>query len=417
MQVVVVGSGGREHALAHALARTAAVTVIPGNHGMSQGETNFPIKVTLTPGPDVYAKVLATEADLFVIGPEKPLVDGLADRLREQGKLVFGPGVDGAQLENSKAWMKRLVSSVRVPTADFVVCDGENRDEAKDFIRRYQGNVAVKTSYLAAGKGSLEFYDDVAGAIADLEEKLKRGAVIVEERLEGTEFSFFAVCDGTKAVPFGSAQDYKKMGDDNRGLNTGGIGAFSPTTGANGSDIMNRFIDPTMAALKATEGIDYRGVLYLGGILTADGPKLLEYNIRMGDPEAQVVLPRLSPDCDLAQLLYQAAGGRLRTLPVFTHSCAVTVVLCSAGYPGELKQQDKIIHWPRQVDQIPGVTVYAADVDRNANNFLVNHGGRVLSVTATAPSMKEAHDRAYEAAKLINWPGCQYRKTIALEVI
>jgi phosphoribosylamine--glycine ligase len=402
MRVCVVGSGGREHALAHVLGRTANVVVTPGNPGIPGSAATPPDEV---------------DADLFVVGPEAPLVDGLADRLRAAGRLVFGPGADGARLEGSKAWMKDLLASAAVPTARY----GSFADEAAalEFLRTLPGPWVVKTDGLAAGKGVLvaerldEAEHDVRAKLAGESFGDAGRTVVIEEGMSGPELSMLAICDGARAVPLAPAQDFKRVGDGDTGPNTGGMGAYSPVAFA-GHDVvatvMDRFVEPTLAELQR-RGIDYRGVLYAGLMLTPDGPRLLEYNVRFGDPEAQVVLPRLTGD--LTELLATAAGGDLRRSPepAFGDDACVTVVLASEGYPGEPRRGDVI----EGIDaaEANGATVFAAGVGRDGAGRLVTAGGRVLAVTGTGATVPAARHRTYAAAGCVSWPGMHYRSDIA----
>jgi phosphoribosylamine--glycine ligase len=402
MRVCVVGSGGREHALAHVLGRTADVVVTPGNPGIPNS--------VATLAEDI-------EADLFVVGPEAPLVDGMADRLRATGRLVFGPGADGARLEGSKAWMKDLLAGAAVPTARY----GSFADEvaALDFLRSLPGPWVVKTDGLAAGKGVLvtgrldEAVEDVRAKLAGESFGDAGRTVVIEEGLTGPELSVLAICDGTRAVPLAPAQDFKRVGDGDAGPNTGGMGAYSPVPFA-GDDIvgevMDRFVEPTLAELRS-RGIDYRGVLYAGLMLTPQGPRLLEYNVRFGDPEAQVVLPRLTTD--LAELLAAAAGGDLRRSPgpAFGAAACVTVVLASEGYPGKPRSGDVIGGIDAATAQ--GATVFAAGVARDDEDRLVTAGGRVLAVTGTGATVADARRHAYAAAGCVSWRGMHYRTDIA----
>ena len=403
MRVCVVGSGGREHALRDALARTAGerVVVTPGNPGIPGSTSQPPEEV---------------EADLYVIGPEAPLVDGLADRLRMRGKLVFGPGADGARLEGSKAWMKQVLADAGVPSARYGTFT--NVGPAVEFLKSLPGPFVVKTDGLAAGKGVLvtESLDEAA---EDVGEKLSGIAfgeagrtVVIEEGLSGPELSILAVCDGKRAVPLAPAQDFKRVGDGDTGPNTGGMGAYSPVPVA-GPDvvdaIMDRAVEPTLAALRA-HGIDYRGVLYAGLMLTPEGPKVLEYNVRFGDPEAQVVLPRFAGD--LVELLAQAAAGQLQSEAAWFHEAAVTVVLASEGYPTSPRTGD-VIEGIDDASALPGVTVFCAGVARDEAGRLVTGGGRALDVTATGPTVAEARRRAYAAVDRIHWPGMHHRTDIA----
>ena len=401
MNVCVVGSGGREHALAHVLGRSAEVVVTPGNPGI-------PGSVP-TPPADV-------DADLVVIGPEAPLVDGLADELRAKGRLVFGPGAAGARLERSKAWMKQLVTAAGVPTARYGSFD--EAGPALEFLRRLPPPYVVKTDGLAAGKGVLvspsldEASDDVRAKLSGRAFGDAGRTVVVEEGMVGPELSLLAVCDGHRAVPLAPAQDFKRVGDGDRGPNTGGMGAYSPVPVASDDvvgQVMDRCIEPTLAELRRRD-IDYRGVLYAGLMLTADGPKLVEFNIRFGDPEAQVVLPRL--DSDLAALLAEAAAGRLRGEPRFVDDACVTVVLASEGYPTKPRTGDAITGLADA--EAEGATVFCAGVARDEGGRLVTAGGRVLNVTGFGPSVADARERAYRAASRISWPGAHYRRDIAL---
>jgi phosphoribosylamine--glycine ligase len=398
--VCVVGGGGREHALAAVLARTAEVVCTPGNPGI--------------PG-SVAAPPDELDADLYVIGPEQPLVDGLADRLRAGGKLVFGPGADGARLEGSKAWMKQVLLDAGVPTARHQAFS--DADEAAAFLRSLPGPWVVKTDGLAAGKGVL-VTDALDEAVADAREKLAGrsfGAagrtVVIEEGLLGPELSLLAVCDGERAVPLAPAQDFKRVGDRDQGPNTGGMGAYSPVPVAPAhvvDEVMDRAVEPTLAMLRKM-GIDYRGVLYAGLMLTAEGPKVIEFNVRFGDPETQVVLPRL--DSDLTALLAEAAAGRLRSEPVFSSDAAVTVVLASEGYPTAPRTGDEISGID-DAEAVEGVSVFHAGTARQ-DGALVTAGGRVLDVTAVGPSLAAARERAYTAVTRIAFRGMQYRGDIA----
>ncbi|MFP3902504.1 MAG: phosphoribosylamine--glycine ligase [Acidimicrobiia bacterium] len=401
----VVGSGGREHALAHVLSRTAEVVVTPGNPGI-------PGSVP-TPATEV-------DADLYVIGPEAPLVAGLADDLRAAGRLVYGPGADGARLEGSKAWMKDLLAAAGVPTAGYAAF----RDEAAavEHLRSLPGPWVVKTDGLAGGKGVLVAHD-LDEAIEDVRAKLSGArfggagrTVVIEEPMTGPELSVLAVCDGRRAVPLAPAQDFKRALDGDAGPNTGGMGAYSPVPVA-GDDVveavMDRCIEPTLGELRR-RGIDYRGILYAGLMLTAEGPKLVEFNVRFGDPEAQVVLPRLATD--LTELLAAAAAGDLgrAPAPAFVDDACVTVVLAAEGYPASPRTGDVI----QGIDaaEAAGATVFFAGVDRDAEGRLVTAGGRVLNVTALGPTIGEARARAYEAASCIGWPGLHHRRDIAAGV-
>ena len=412
MKVCVVGSGGREHALALALARSAEVVVSPGNPGMAgRSPEGFLVSVTDAP-PE------AVDAGLVVIGPEQPLVDGLADRLRAQGRLVLGPGAEGARLEGSKAFMKQVLAEARVPTARFGVFD--DAAKARAFLGELPGPWVVKTDGLAAGKGVL-VTESMSEALADVDAKLSGDAfgdagrtVVIEEGLAGIECSLLALCDGKRVVPLPVAQDFKRVADGDEGPNTGGMGAYSPVPAVDDATVdrvLDEAVEPLVAALRR-RGIDYRGVLYAGLMLTADGPKVLEYNVRFGDPETQVVLPRL--DEDLTALLAEAAGGRLRTDPRPAPLSSVCVVLASSGYPTSPRTGD-VIEGVARAAEVPGVTVLHAGTGVDDAGRLVTAGGRVLGVRAVAGDLDEARRHAYEAVSRIDWPGMTFRSDIAAQ--
>jgi len=391
VKVCVVGGGGREHALAHVLARTAEV-----------------VRTRADPS--------GIDADLYVIGPEQPLVNGLADRLRSEGRLVFGPGADGARLEGSKAWMKQVLHDAGVPTARHGAFD--RVEPAVRFLRSLAGPYVVKTDGLAAGKGVLvtesveEAVDDVRAKLAGTSFGDAGRTVVIEEGLRGPELSVLAVCDGRRALPLAPARDYKRLGDGDTGPNTGGMGAYSPVAEAGPElveEVMERAVEPTLAVLRGL-GIEYRGVLYAGLMLTAEGPKVLEYNVRFGDPEAQVVLPRYAGD--LAAFLAETAAGRITTEPTFTSEACVTVVLAAGGYPASPRAGD-VISGIEEAEAGPGVTVFHAGAERDADGRLVTAGGRVLDVTALGADVDEARRRAYRAVAHISFPGMQYRGDIA----
>jgi phosphoribosylamine---glycine ligase len=405
VRVCVVGSGGREHAVAHVLARTADVVVTPGNPGIPGSVPTPPAEI---------------DADLYVVGPEAPLVAGMADELRAAGRLVFGPGADGARLEGSKAWMKEVVEAAGVPTARYATFT--DVDPAVEFLTSLPGPWVTKTDGLAAGKGVL-VAPTLDAAVADVRAKLAGESfgdagrrVVIEEGMTGPELSLLAVCDGTRAVALAPAQDFKRLGDRGTGPNTGGMGAYSPVPEADEAlvaEVMARYIEPTLGELRR-RGIDYRGVLYAGLMLTPDGPRLVEFNVRFGDPEAQVVLPCLTTD--LAELLAAAAAGDLSRAPApaFSDEACVTVVLASEGYPVAPRTGDPI---DGVLDaEAEGAIVFCAGVAAGPDGGLVTAGGRVLDVTATGATVAAARDRAYRAAGLISWPGVHHRTDIAAGV-
>ncbi|MDE0834236.1 MAG: phosphoribosylamine--glycine ligase [Acidimicrobiales bacterium] len=401
MRVCVVGSGGREHALAHVLGRHHDVVVTPGNPGIPGSVPTPPEEL---------------EADLMVIGPEAPLVAGLADRLRSAGRLVFGPGADGARLEGSKAWMKEVLVDAGVPTAGHGAFDDEVA--ALAYLDTMGDLFVIKTDGLAAGKGVLvttvraEAVDAVRSYLSGDAFGDAGRTLVIEEGLSGPELSILAICDGSTAVALAPAQDFKRLGDGDAGPNTGGMGAYSPVpvaTEAVVDSLMANAVEPTLAALRG-RGIDYRGVLYCGLMFTPDGPRVLEYNVRFGDPETQVVLPRLTSD--LGELLAGAAGGRLGPEPTFDDGAAVAVVCASEGYPASPRTGDRITGLDAASD-MADVTVFAAGVGADPDGGLVTAGGRVLTVTGRGPTVDDARRRAYEAVAGISWPGMCHRTDVA----
>lgn len=408
MKVVVVGSGGREHALALVLGRDAEVVVTPGNPGI-------PGSVPTS----VEELVEAGDVDLVVFGPEQPLVAGKADRLRAKGVRVFGPGLEGAQLEGSKAYMKLIAEEAKLPTAGWETFTDRQLSEALLHLATLDPPYVVKTDGLAAGKGVL-VTDSLDEAAADVRSKLTGHAfgdagrqIVIEEGLVGPEISVFAVCDGTTAVCLPAAQDFKRVGDGDAGPNTGGMGAWSPVPFVPDGfedEVRTTFIEPTLAELRQ-RGIDYRGCLYAGFMLTAAGPKLLEYNVRFGDPDSQVVLLRMTSS--LTQLLVAAADGDLGSVPAptFADDAAVLVVAASEGYPQSPRTGDAI-EGVEAAAAVEGATVLAAGVGER-DGVLVTAGGRVLNVVGRGPDAAAARAVAYEALGHVHWPGMHHRTDIA----
>ena len=409
----MVGSGAREHALAWGLSKSAQVVVTPGNDGIAA----HGIECSST-------SALELDADLFVIGPEQPLVDGLADQLRAQGKVVVGPGAAGARLEGSKAFMKEFLDAAGVATARF----GVFHDEASaiDFLSTMHPPYVVKTDGLAAGKGVLVTLD-FDEACADVRDKLSGASfgdagttVVIEEGLDGPECSLLVLTDGATALALVPAQDFKRVGDDDRGANTGGMGAYAPMhamTPELVGRVMDEIIAPTLAQL-AARGIEFRGVLYAGVMLTSDGPKLLEYNVRFGDPETEVLVPLYGDR--LFDLLRRVGEGGLDDTPVATSEYAVTVVLASRGYPQAPTSGDRIrgLGADGQLAQpVEGVTVFHAGSARDESGHFVTAGGRVLAITGVGPTMSDARERAYRAAGLVTFEGRVMRNDIARAVV
>jgi phosphoribosylamine---glycine ligase len=424
VRALVLGGDGRAHALAWALDNSPSVDDVvaaPGNPGIAaMGKRCIPVDAN---DPAAVA-TLAGEIgpDLVVVSPEEPLVHGVADSLRAHGVLVFGPGADGARLEGSKAWMKSVLSEAGVPTARHASFTADQEDEALAFLERLPGFYVVKTDGLAAGKGVVvtESLDEARDAVrADLSGHAFGDAgrtIVIEEGLTGPELSLLVVCNGTtEGWPLAPAQDFKRIGDGDRGPNTGGMGAYSPVPIAGSdvvSEVMEHAVAPTLHALAARD-IRYHGVLYAGLMLTPDGLKVLEFNVRFGDPEAQAVLPRLASD--LGQLCRDAATGGAGLDARFRDDACVTVVLATEGYPVSPRKGD-FIEGIDDAEQLPGVTVFHAGT-KQADGRLMTAGGRVLDVTAVAPTLAEARAHAYEAAARISWSGVQYRRDIAAAAV
>jgi phosphoribosylamine--glycine ligase len=408
-RVVVVGSGAREHALAWGLSSVADVVVVPGNAGIAAHG------ITCSSGD-----VTALEADLFVIGPELPLVEGLAQRLRAQGKLVLGPNLDGAQLEASKAFMKDFLADAGVPTAAYGTFS--EVEPALTFLETMVPPYVIKTDGLAAGKGVLvtnsldEARDDVRDKLSGSAFGAAGTTVIIEEGLDGEECSLIVLCDGTHLFPLVTAQDFKRVGDGGTGANTGGMGAYAPMPHVSADTvdvIMTSILEPTLAEL-TRRGIDYRGVLYAGVMLTSRGPKLLEYNVRFGDPETEVLVPLYGES--LYELLRAAAAGQLDQVEVTPTGAAVTVVLASHGYPESSRSGDVISglgHDGQLAAPLENVTVFHAGTARNAEGDFVTNGGRVLAVTAIGDDVASARSLAYRAVAQISFDGCVVRSDIA----
>jgi phosphoribosylamine--glycine ligase len=398
MKVCIVGGGGREHALAAACTREGATVIVtPGNAG---------IPWSTSEGPETI------DADLFIIGPERPLVAGLADRLRAQRKLVFGPGADGAQLEGSKAYMKEIVKIAGIQTARYATFTDPTR--AKKALGTMGDVFVIKTDGLADGKGV--FVTEERAEAEDAIDHYLNGTafgdagrrIVIEEGLTGPELSVLAICDGKTAVPLPAARDYKRVGNGDTGPNTGGMGTYSPVPHApKGIEdyVIRRMVEPTLAAL-SRRGIDYRGVLYAGLMLTPEGPKLLEYNVRFGDPEAQAVLPRI--DGGFLETLVSAADGRTGSGFSLIPDALVCVVCAAPGYPVSPRFGDVITGIERAAAE-PGVEVFSAGVGAAAHGQLVTSGGRVLNVCGKGPTIEDAREAAYRGVRHLSWPGITLR--------
>ena len=422
MNILVLGSGGREHAIAWALAaspRTDALYVAPGNGGTDGLAVN--VDVDMMDAEAVLAFVRERQIELVVIGPEAPLVKGVADVLREAGVAVFGPNADGAQLEGSKSYSKEFMLNNGIPTAAYAVFDAE--EPALTYVREQGAPIVIKADGLAAGKGVV-----VAETLEDAEEAVRacfEGAfgdagatVVVEECMTGPECSLLCFVTGGKSFPMAPAQDHKRAYDGDMGPNTGGMGVYSPVpivTDEEMYDMVRIMEDAAAATAREPFGLDYRGTLYGGFMLTPAGPKVVEFNARFGDPETQVVLPRL--ESDLVDIMLAVAQGRPEDIELsWSDTWAVCVVLASEGYPGSY-EKGKVILGIEEAEAIDGVMVFHAGTKRNADGELVTNGGRVLNVVALGDTFEQARERAYEACDLINFEGKQLRSDIGRKAL
>ncbi len=423
MRVLVIGGGAREHALAARLAGDRDVgelVVAPGNPGIARVARTVPVDIAaLDP---VLALAEREQIDLTVVGPELPLSLGIADRFTAEGRLLFGPTAAAARLESSKAFAKAFMARHGVPTARFETCD--SLDQALAFVRagKLGWPVVLKADGLAAGKGVV-IADDRATADAAIIAMMgdrKFGAagdrLVIEECLCGPEVSFFVVCDGTRGVPIGTAQDHKRIFDDDRGPNTGGMGAFAPSPlvdAALRARVMREIVEPVIAGM-AADGCPFRGFLYAGLMLTATGPKVIEFNARLGDPEAQVILPLI--DEPLLPLLVAGAAGELRQTTVrLGTDCLTGVVLASRGYP-DSSESGQVITGIDHAEALAGVAVYhAGTAERDGR--LVTAGGRVLTVVGRGADFAEANARAYAGVLQISFDGMQYRHDIGRKAL
>jgi phosphoribosylamine--glycine ligase len=416
MNILLVGSGGREHALAWKIASSPSLTrlvIAPGNPGMEGFGQQRRIRVDDADGLTALAKEI--KADLVVVGPELALAAGLADKLADAGIPCFGPTAKAAQVETSKAFTKALCDRAGIPTARYGVYTDEA--SAKAALSGYRPPYVIKADGLAAGKG-VAIAPDRRDAEAEIEAMFagRFGAggarVVIEEFMAGEEASLFALCDGERAVLFGGAQDHKRAFDGDLGPNTGGMGAYSPApvfTHAVVEAAYSKIVEPTVRQL-ATEGTPYRGVLYAGLMVTDEGPKLVEHNARFGDPECQVLMMRLKSD--IVPYLLAAATGRLAGVrePQWRPESAICVVLAARGYPDSPVSGSVI----RGVDRDfgPDVMVFHAGAERRQDGTLVAAGGRVLNVCALGADLKQARERAYAAIAKIDWPGGFHRTDI-----
>jgi phosphoribosylamine--glycine ligase len=415
MNILVIGSGGREHALAWKIAQSPLVTRLicaPGNAGMA--EVAECVALDASDHDAVVALCRSEDIGLVVVGPEQPLIEGIVDRLEAEHILAFGPRKDAAQLEGSKGFTKALCDRMDIPTAAY----GHFTDaaSAKTYLRTKTMPIVIKADGLAAGKGVI-IAESLAEAEAAVDDMFggafgAAGAeVVIEEFMEGEEASLFALTDGTNILPLVTAQDHKRVGEGDVGPNTGGMGAYSPAPVMTPDLVeatMTRIIEPTVRGL-AESGTPYRGVLYAGLMITSEGPKLVEYNARFGDPETQVLMPRLKSD--LVPVLLEIAKGALATTVLdWTDDAAVTVVMASNGYPGSY-EKGTVIEGVEAAAKDTGAVIFHAGTAMK-DDKLVATGGRVLNVTALGASVTAAAQTAYKAVDLIKWPGGFCRRDI-----
>ena len=417
MNILVVGGGGREHAIAYSLSKSLLIKkliVAPGNPGIETFAECYPIAADDIDGQCKLAKDM--KADIVFIGPEIPLVLGLKDRLSEIGINAFGPSKEAAQLEGSKTFSRNFCKRYNIPQPNFKYCSDLNT--AKDQIELLNGYCVVKADGLAAGKGVVvcDTVNEAIEASTQMLEDNKFGdagkSILIEERITGIEASVFAVSDGNTAIVLGTAQDHKRAYDNDKGPNTGGMGAISPAPALNeelNKNIFDNIIMPTINGMRS-DGIPYEGILYAGVMLTDQGPKVIEFNCRFGDPETQVVLPRLNTD--LVKIVHNAVTNNLEntSIDLINHT-AITVVIASKGYPGTFK---KGIELPslNKFDKQDDILIFHSGTAKNENENLISSGGRVLSVTAIGNNVQDCRHKAYKAVEEINWNKGFYRRDI-----
>ena len=421
MKILVIGSGGREHALCWAIAKSPRCSKLycaPGNAGIAQVAECVPIPVSDIPRLVAFAK--DTKIDLVVVGPEDPLVGGIVDSLEAVGIRAFGPSAKAAALEGSKAFMKDLFAKYKIPTAAYARFT--DYDAAVAYIREHGAPIVVKASGLAAGKGVVvaQSLDEAIGALNSIMRDRAFGAsgdeVVIEEFLDGEEASFFALVDGTNVVALASAQDHKAVYDGDKGPNTGGMGAYSPApvvTDALEREVMDTIVRPTVAGM-AAEGRPYKGVLFAGLMITKSGPKTLEFNVRFGDPECQTLMTRLTTD--VVDALEATIDGTLDRIKLgWRDGASLVVVMASNGYPGSYKKGTEIRGLDRAGSQ-PDVTVFHAGTKSDGARIL-SDGGRVLGVAATGATVAEAQARAYAGVDALDWPDGFCRRDIGWRAI
>ena len=416
MRVLVLGNGAREHALCWALSNSPLITKLlcaPGNPGIE--EEAECINIDINNNNEILSIAIKENIDLVIPGPEIPLVNGIVDLLKQNNIKAFGPSKMAAQLEGSKNFTKEICKSANIPTAKYELFSNEK--DALNYISEISLPIVIKADGLAAGKGvviansleeaNLAIKSSFSGKFGEAGKNLP-----IEEYLEGVEASFFALCDGKTAIPLTNAQDHKRVGDGDIGPNTGGMGAFSPTPNLSedlNNMIMSNIIYPTLDEMDK-RNIPFQGILYAGLMLTDEGPKLIEYNVRFGDPECQVIMTRIKSN--LFEAILAATDHTLENFNIrFYDEVALTVVMASKGYPGEYKK-NTIIRGIEKINNVPNVKVFHEGTSKNESGQINSNGGSVLSLTANAKNISEARKNVYEAIKNIEWDEGFYRKDI-----
>ena len=419
MNLAVIGSGGREHAICYKLKKSSKIKkllCIPGNAGTQKIAEN--VKEDISNFAALYQVIKKKNIDIVIVGPEQPLVDGLVDYLIEKKVRVFGPNKFASQLEGSKAFMKKLCKKNNIPTANFGVFD--NFDDASIFIKKNKAPIVVKADGLAAGKG-VSICTSIEEALKNtkeiLEGKFKSShQVVLEEFLEGEELSYFAIVDENSYHFFGSAQDHKRVGEGDTGPNTGGMGAYSPApllTNKLEVKIKKKIIEPTLKAMKNL-GHPYKGFLYAGLMINKGEPYLIEYNIRMGDPECQVLMMRL--ETDLFEIIDHATRNKINNLKIeWTKKSSITIVLCAKGYPSNYIKDSEIKNLPNVLTDKNNQIFHAGTYEKNNKTY--SSGGRVLNITSSSKNLAEARSRSLTNINKINWPDGFFRKDIGWRVI
>ena len=425
MNIAVIGSGGREHTLAWKISQSPLcdqLYLLPGNAGTSSIARN--VDISTSDFEKVGQFILDKNIDLVVVGPEAPLVEGMRDYFKSDSALnriqFVGPDQQGAMMEGSKDFAKKFMQKYRIPTAGFKTFTSDTLSEAKAYIQSKEPPIVLKADGLAAGKGVLicktreEAISSIESMLVDNMFGKASEKVVIEDFLDGIEVSVFVLTDGSDYVIFPEAKDYKRIRDNDHGPNTGGMGSVSPVNFADKvfmDKVEERIIKPTVKGLKV-EGIDYKGFIFLGLINIKGDPFVIEYNVRMGDPESQVVIPRI--ENDFVKLLSATAQGTLATEKVtFTQDTAVTVVMASAGYPGSY-EKGKVMSGFEAATQ---ALVFHAGTKLNDDGEIVTNGGRVLAVTGKGPNLREAIETAYKNVKKITWEGAQFRNDIGQDLL